>query len=259
MRFYDTHAHLDDEQFADDIDGVLSRAKEQGVDRVLAMGTTAESSRKCVELARLHAELRAAVGIQPNYVAQADPLDWPAIESLAALPEVVAIGETGLDRYWDYSPWPLQVDYFRRHMQLAHDMRLPFVVHMRDCDAELLEELQLAHQRLGTLRGVMHSFTGTAEMARHCIELGLHISFAGMITYKKSQELRAVATTVPLDRLLIETDSPYLSPEPSRGVRPNEPRLVVHTAACIATARQEELSKVAEATYENGLRLFQRL
>src|SRR6185436_8281557 len=168
--------------------------------------------------------------IHPNYLAEAKPGDWPVVEQLAASRRVVAIGETGLDRHWDFTPFDLQQDYFARHMRLAHERGLPFIVHMRDCEDDIMVALREEAARRGggsaangPLRGVMHSFTGDAPMAAECIALGMHISFAGMVTYKKSQALRECAATIPADRLLIETDCPYLSPEPVRGKRPNEP------------------------------------
>src|SRR5205823_10658845 len=139
------------------------------------------------------------------------------------------LGETGLDRYWDYTPFDVQQDYFDRHLRLSQQCHLPFIVHTRESDADVLTMLRDARTR-GPLAGVMHSFTGTAETATECVELGMYISFAGMVTFKKSDDLRAVAAAVPADRLLIETDSPYLSPHPLRGKR-NEPANLVHTAA----------------------------
>jgi len=195
------------------------------------------------------------VGIQPNYVAEAKANDWQEVEQLATAPGVVAIGETGLDRYWDDSPFDLQQDYFDRHMRLAEKHKLPFVVHMRECDEDILVMLREANKR-GTLNGIMHSFTGSTEMAAECVAMGMHISFAGMVTFKKSQDLRDCAASVPLDRLLVETDCPYLSPEPLRGKRPNEPARVKHTAECIAKERGIPLKELAAATTANACRIF---
>lgn len=243
----------------DQLDHVLERARQADVQHVLAMGTTADSSHACVTIASQHNMVHAAVGIQPNYVSQAAAGDWNTIVSLSSHPRVRAIGETGLDRYWDYAPWDQQLDYFVRHIELAHQQRLPFVVHLRDCETEMVHALSEAHSRFGRLRGVMHSFTGSAETAAQCLDLGLHISFAGMLTYKKSDSLRAVAATIPFDRLLIETDAPYLSPHPKRGQRPNEPALVVHTAACLAEVRGLAVEEIGRVTTQNALELFRRL
>ena len=168
---------------------------------------------------------------------------------------MVALGETGLDRHWDYSPLAVQQDYFDRHLRLSREHDLPFVVHTRQSDAEVLAMLREARTR-GPLRGVMHSFTGTAETAAECVELGLYISFAGMVTFKKSHDLRAVAAAVPPDRILVETDSPYLSPHPLRGKR-NEPANVMHTAACLAEVRGQSADAFAAQTTANARALFQ--
>ena len=251
----DTHTHLDDPQFDSRRDAIVSRAMQAGVDAMLAVGTTAGSSQTCVELARRFPAVYAAVGIQPNYTEQAEPDDWECIVRLAVEDRVVAVGETGLDRHWDYSSWTVQQDYFDRHIRLAQRHDLPLIIHMRDCEAETVAMLESASGRHG-LRGVMHSFTGSAATARHCIELGLHISFAGMLTYKKSEALRAIACQIPSERLLLETDCPYLSPHPHRGRRPNEPAWIVHTASCLAEVRGVELGTLADQTAENARRLF---
>lgn len=253
--YFDTHSHIDQEDFDEIRDAVVQRAGAAGVEHIVAVGTTVEASRKCVALAAEYPGVHAAVGIQPNYVAEAPEDDWAAVCDLAGLPGVVAIGETGLDRYWDSTPFAMQQEYFNRHMLLARQLDLPFIVHMRDCDADILTTLRSEHER-GPLQGVMHSFTGDAAMAAECVAMGLHISFAGMVTYKKSHDLRACAASVPLDRLLIETDAPYLSPEPKRGHRPNEPALVVHTAECLAKVRGISLGEFAEITTATARRLF---
>ncbi|HRX80377.1 MAG: TatD family hydrolase [Planctomycetaceae bacterium] len=255
MRFFDTHCHLDDDDFDSDRDRVISRATQAGVETILAVGTTADSSSAVVALAARYPSVLAAVGIQPNYCAEAKSDDWTRVVELACAPRVVAIGETGLDRYWDHTPFDVQQDYFDRHIRLSQAKSLPFIVHLRDCEEDILEMLRDARAR-GPLQGVMHSYTGTAAGAAECIELGLYISFAGMVTYKKSDDLRAVAVTIPDDRILIETDAPYLSPHPKRGQRPNEPALVVHTAVCLAEVRGVSLKSLAELTTANACRLF---
>lgn len=252
---FDTHAHLDDDQFADTRGDVIHRAIAAGVERMIAVGTTADQSDKCVAIATKFDAVFAAVGIQPNYAAEARPGDWDRIVRLAGAPRVVALGETGLDRYWDYSPFELQRDYFDRHIRLSQQSGLPFVVHMRDCLDDILSMLREAVQR-GPLVGVMHSYTGDVAGAAECVELGLHISFAGMVTFKKSDELRAVAATIPADRILLETDSPYLSPHPRRGQRPNEPALMIHTAQCLADVRGVSIDDFARQTTANAQRLF---
>jgi TatD DNase family protein len=252
---FDTHAHLDDEQFDQDREGVIQRAIEASVTSIVAVGTTADSSRKSVRLADEYESVYASVGIQPNYCASATRDDWDEIVKLAEHPRVVALGETGLDRYWDYAPFDVQQDFFDRHLRLSQQTSLPFIVHMRDCLPDILEMLQDARQR-GPLHGVMHSYTGDADGATKCLELGLYISFAGMVTFKKSDELRQVAAAVPNDRILIETDSPYLSPHPHRSRRPNEPALIEHTARCLAEVRGVTFEEFARQTSENARELF---
>ena len=253
---FDTHTHLDQPEFDDTRDEVLARSREAGVTQWLAVGTTADASRKCVELAQKYEGLSAAVGIQPNYIAESAADDWSMIEQLIHEPHVVAIGETGLDRYWDYTPFDQQQEFFDRHIRLSQQTGLPFIVHMRDCDDDIVDSLRRNAQG-GPLNGVMHSFTGSQEMAAECVELGLYISFAGMVTFKKSHDLRQCAAAVPNDRLLLETDSPYLSPEPVRGKKPNEPAYLRHTAQCVAEVRGISIEALARQTTENARKLFQ--
>jgi TatD DNase family protein len=254
MDWIDTHAHLDQEEFDLDRAEVVARARRAGVAAVVAVGTTAQSSAATLALAREFEPVWCAVGIQPNYCGAAVPGDWERVVKLAREPKVVAVGETGLDCYWDYAPLDLQRDYFDRHLRLAQELDLPVVIHTRESDAEVLDMLRGARRR-GPLRGVMHSFTGTADTAAECMALGLEISFAGMVTFKKSTELRAVAATVPLDRLLVETDSPYLAPQPVRGKR-NEPANVEQTGRCLAEVLGVGAEQLAAATTTNARRLF---
>jgi TatD DNase family protein len=254
MSLVDTHAHLDDDQFDADRDAVIERAAQAGVEAIVAVGVTASSSASVVALAQRHAQVFAAVGIHPNHCAEAARDDWNAIVRFLAQAKVRALGETGLDRYRDYAPLDLQQDYFDRHLRLSQEHDLPFVVHTRESDDEVLAMLEEARRR-GPLRGVMHSFTGSPEMAQACLGLGLYISFAGMVTFKKSEALRAIAATVPGDRILVETDSPYLAPHPLRGKR-NEPAHVTHTAACVAQARGQSTIEFAAQSTANARRLF---
>lgn len=253
--FFDSHAHLDDEQFDHCREDVIDRATAAGVTEIVTVGTTAPASRKCVDLAVKYPSVHASVGIQPNYCQDAKAGDWDEVVRLAEMDGVVAVGETGLDRHWDYSPLDVQRDFFDRHIRLSQATALPFIVHMRDCGEDIIEMLRDARVR-GPLAGVMHSYTGNSALAAECIELGLYISFAGMVTFKKSQELREVAKEIPNDRILIETDSPYLSPHPKRGRRPNEPALIVHTAACLADHRDTTLAEFARTTRVNAKQLF---
>jgi TatD DNase family protein len=253
---FDTHAHLASEQLADDLAGVLARAKTAGVGEILSVGTDLATSRRCCELAAANDGVFAAVGIHPTHAGEAQEEDWDEIVRIASENRhVVALGETGLDNYWKDVPFPVQQDYFDRHLRLSQKLHLPFIVHQRECMAEIVAMLREAALR-GPLRGVMHSFTGTSAEACECIGLGLYISFAGMVTFKKSNDLRDVSNTIPADRILVETDSPYLSPEPFRGKRPNEPARVVHTAKCLAEVREESLVDFARQTTVNARALF---
>jgi TatD DNase family protein len=257
MDLFDTHAHLADEQLLPDVAAVIERARQAGVTRILSVGTDVASTRACIELAAAHERVCASAGIHPNHVAEAQGGDWDQIMRLAQSPQVVALGETGLDLYWKDTPLPAQQDYFDRYIRLSQETGLPLVIHMRESAAEILAMLGEARKR-GELAGVMHSFTGTVEQAVAFLALGLHISFAGMVTFKKSDDLRAVVRTIPADRLLVETDSPYLSPEPFRAKRPNEPARVVHTAECLARERGVTLGDLAVQTTANALALFTR-
>ena len=254
----DTHAHLDDARFDGERADVLRRASEVGVQRVLTVGISRESSLAAVNLARQFPTVRAAVGIHPNSAAEAAPTDWDDIVRLTQDANVVAVGETGLDRHWDFTPFPVQIDYFARHLELARRTGLPLIIHSRDCDEEMRRFLREEYDRRGPLRGVMHSFSSGINQAEAYLAMGLHISFAGMVTYKSAEPLRQVAAQIPEDRLLIETDCPYLAPVPVRGQR-NEPAYVRHTAECLAQVRQIPLNELAELTTRNAQRLFTRL
>jgi TatD DNase family protein len=219
------------------------------------VATTAVDSLSCIQLAQKHALLRATIGIQPNHVAEATPTAWDEVVTLADHPEVVALGETGLDRYWDYTPFAQQEDYFARHLEFARKINRAVVIHCRDAEADVVRMLHQDYEKHGPVRAVMHSFTGDWGTAEACLQMGLCISFAGMLTYKNAQALRDVAAKVPLDRVLVETDCPYLAPVPKRGQR-NEPAFVVHTAECLAQILGVPLSVLAEHTTKNARQLF---
>ncbi|MDA7492460.1 TatD family hydrolase [bacterium] len=255
LSLFDTHAHLNVDAFSDNVDVVVQRAKANGVTGIMVIGIDVATSRKACDLAALHPGfLFAAVGIQPNSVAESRPDDFSVIQELAGCPGVRAIGETGLDCYWDDTPLDMQHEFFDRHLQLCRETALPMVIHMRESGKLIAEQLR---RQTKVPAGVMHSYTGDLELAVQCLEMGLYISFAGMVTFKKSEELRSVAKAIPEDRLLVETDSPYLSPEPLRGKRPNEPARVEHTLRCIAETRGVTADYLADVTTENAKRLFQ--
>lgn len=257
MSFFDTHAHLDLPEFDANRAEVVARAAQAGVTSILCVGITADSSRASLDCAERF-NLVAAVGIHPNSAAEAAAGDWDRIVAMASLPRVVALGETGLDRYWDHAPLSLQQDYLDRHLCLAQERKLPVVIHCRDAQAELMPMLRAAAKR-GPLRGIVHAFSGDAAMAAECVTLGLHVSFAGNVTHtnKKFETLRAAAKTVPADRLLIETDSPFLVPQIFRGKqRTNEPAYVVETARSLAQLRGVPLDELAHQTTANARGLF---
>ena len=251
----DTHAHLDSEQFAADLPEVLARAVAAGVRVIVAVATTEATSRGCIDLAAAHACLRPTVGVHPNEIPEAAPGDWDRIVSLASSPAVVGIGETGLDRHWDTTPFAIQEEWFVRHLELGRRLDRAVVIHCREAEADMLRVLRDQFDARGPIRGVMHSFAGSLDFAESCLSLGLHISFSGMLTYKNAADLRAVAARVPYARIMVETDCPYLSPMPRRGKR-NEPANVIHTATCLAEQREVTLEWVAEMTSRNARELF---
>lgn len=254
MHLIDTHCHLDEEAFSTDMREVIERAVAKDVGTLFTIGITAASCQRAVEIAAEYEFVKAIIGVQPNYVSQLKDGDWEKIVALMQHPEVVGIGETGLDKYWDYAPLDLQREYFDRHLVLSRELDLPFVVHCREAEPEIVEQLR-AYAGADQLRGVMHSFCGNEETLQACLDLGMHMSFSGMLTYKKNDDLRFVAKQVPLDRLLIETDAPYLAPVPNRGKR-NEPAFVRHTCAVLAEIHNMTTEEMAEITTRNARELF---
>ncbi len=256
MALFDTHAHLFDERFSADLPAVLARAVAVGVERIVCIGIDRDSNLPSVKLANAHPLLVAAVGIQPNHVGEANPADWDEVVHLAETePRVVAIGETGLDRYWDRTPFAMQEEYFARHIALARRLKKPFIIHCREAEADVVRMLRIEFEKHGPIDAVMHSFSGDAATLRACLEMGLFISFAGMLTYKNAEALREVAKVVPLERLLVETDCPYLAPVPQRGKR-NEPAFVAHTAATLAEVKGVSLNDIEEHTTRNARMFF---
>ncbi|QGJ70548.1 D-aminoacyl-tRNA deacylase [Planctomycetales bacterium 10988] len=251
----DTHTHLNSKEFNESVAEVVGRAVAEGVRQMLVVGIDRASSERAVEIASQYAEVFAVVGIQPNSAHQATEADWKTILEMAAHPKSVALGETGLDRYWDHCPFDVQQRWFQLHLEQAAKSEMPFVVHCREAEADVLAMLKEAGKSQ-QLRGIMHSYAGDMETALVCVELGMHVSFAGMVTFKKSDALREVAAAIPADRLLIETDCPYLSPEPKRGKFPNEPARVRHTLDCLAVVRGVSSEELAQQTTQNARRLL---
>lgn len=251
MQLIDSHAHLTDERLAGEAAEVVERARAAGVAAVVTVGTTVDDSRAAVGLAAVLPGVYATVGIHPHHADTADTEALEAIEQLAREPGVVAIGETGLDYHYDNAPRPAQRDAFARHLELGRRLGLPVVVHARSADADVCALLREAGQ--GTA-GVLHCFSSGREVMETALALGWYVSFAGMITfarYADAELLRAV----PLDRLLLETDSPYLAPVPHRGRR-NEPAYVALVARRAAELRGEEPDVLAAATVRNARRLY---
>jgi TatD DNase family protein len=254
----DTHAHLDTEEFDADRAAVIERAKAAGVVAMICPAVTAASSEAVIRLAMGQEMLFAAVGIQPNECAAAAEGDWDRIVAMVDQPKVAAIGETGLDRHWDFTPFDVQQDYFDRHLRLAQAHDLPVILHCREAEADMLPMLRDAAAR-GPLRGVMHSFSSDASVAEACLGLGLYLSFSGSVTYtnKKFEPIREAARQTPADRILVETDSPYLVPHPLRGKRPrNEPAHLVYTVQRLAELRGVSVDELAAQTTANARHLF---
>lgn len=255
MKLFDTHCHLVDEAFQSDLEEVLARAMAAGVQSMVIPGVDAASSELAVRLAERHPSLFAAVGIHPESALSAGEQEFATVARLALHPKVVAIGEIGLDYHWDTAPRQVQHDVFARQIQLATEMHLPVIVHNRESTADVLNILR--RENVGRVGGVMHCFTGSLETAEECIQMGLFLSFGGPVTFKNARNVHAVAAHVPSEWLLVETDSPYLTPHPHRGTR-NEPAMVRLVAEQLAQLRGVEVEALAEQTYANALRLFQK-
>lgn len=256
MDLIDSHAHLDFPQFDSDRDAVLERARQAGVSTVLAIGSGPgpEKLDAALPFAEQHDWIYASVGIHPHEARLARDTHFAQLDQLARHPRVIAWGEIGLDYYYDHSPRDVQAAIFRRQLAQARAARLPIVIHCRDAWPDCLATLEQDWRSSG-LGGILHCFTGTLEEARQGIEMGFLVSFAGNSTYPKAQNLRDVARELPLDCLLIETDSPFLAPQPYRGKR-NEPAYVAEVARTLAPVRDLPADEFAAATAGNFRRFF---
>jgi TatD DNase family protein len=252
----DHHCHLDFPDFAEELDAVLARAKAAGVGLMLSISTRIRRFDRLLAIAEAHPNVFCSVGTHPHYAHE--ELDIPVAEivRLSRHPKVVAIGEAGLDYFYDNSPRQAQAEGFRAHIQAARETQLPLVIHAREADTDMAAILEEETTR-GPFPAVLHCYTGGPELARCGIDLGLHVSFSGILTFKKSDALREVAKSVPLDRLLVETDAPYLAPGKYRGKR-NEPAYVVETAAELARVKGVTMDELARATTENFFRLYNK-
>lgn len=252
MRLIDTHIHLHLAAFDADREQVFARARSAGVQRLINVGYDRASSLASVDLAHTHDDVYAVVGIQPHYAETTTADDLQLIVKLLAEPKVVALGEIGLDYHHDRAPRPAQREFFETQLRLAAENAVPVVIHSRDAHADTLAVLETARHREPV---IMHSFSGDWEYAKACLELGAYLSFSGPLTFPKSADLHEVATRAPLDRLLIETDCPYLSPHPFRGKR-NEPERVRYVAEYLAVLRGMEPEQLAAAVWNNACAAF---
>jgi TatD DNase family protein len=254
MRLFDTHAHLHFPDYADDLDDVLERAQGAGVRGMVTIGTDRETNQAVVELARRRPDVWATVGIHPHDAGEAVETDFAEMEKLArSEAKVVGFGEMGLDFFRNLSPPETQREVFRRQISMARELGKPVVIHCRDAHDETLAIL--TEERAREIGGVMHCFSGDVEIARRCLDLGLFISLAGPVTYKNARALPEVARFVPEDRLVVETDCPYLPPTPHRGKR-NEPAYVALTAAFVAELRGVAPEALGAAVTANAATLF---
>jgi TatD DNase family protein len=252
---FDTHAHLHFPEFAGDLDAVLERARGAGVRRILTIGTDVATSRAALDLAGRDPDVWASAGIHPHDAGKADDAAFAALEALLAEPRVVAVGEVGLDWFRDLSPRDRQEEVFRRCLGLARRAHKPVLVHCRDAHGDVFRIL--AEEGAPEVGGIMHCFSGDAAIARRCLDLGFLISLAGPVTYPSAGALAEVARLVPADRLVIETDCPFLPPQGHRGKgRRNEPALLAVTAARVAALRGEPLPALAERMTANACALL---
>ena len=257
--FIDSHAHIDGQEFDADREEIIARAGAAGVSTILNVGTGDPHSgafERAVELGRKHENIYTAIGTHPHDARLYDDAAEEKTKTLIKSEGVIAWGEIGLDFHYDNSPRDVQVDVFKRQLRAARDCDLPVVIHTREAESETIEILKNDYAGAAR-RGIFHCFSGSSELAQRALELGFMISFSGIVTFKKADELRATARDVPLDRLLIETDCPYLSPIPYRGKR-NEPAYVVEVARCLAGLHGLDIAEMARLTSQN-FRSFFRL
>ncbi|WP_018131794.1 TatD family hydrolase [Effusibacillus pohliae] len=251
---FDSHCHLNSDQFDEhDVLEMIHTARDQDVVQILVPGYDLASSQRAVELADSWQGLYAAVGIHPNDAAQATEEAYEQLREWAKLPQVVAIGEIGLDYHWETTPKEVQFEVFRRQIRLAKEVNLPIIIHDREAHGDIVQILrEEGAQEVG---GIMHCFSGSWEMAKECMNMNFLISFGGPVTFKNAKRPQEVASKVPLDYLLVETDAPYLTPEPYRGKR-NQPLYVRHVAGKIAELRGMEFAEICKITSDNAERIF---
>ncbi len=250
---FDTHAHLNLPQFADDLDDVIERAKRAGVSEIVVVGFDEKTIERALELVDRYSCLYAAIGYHPVDAIEMKDEHLSMLERLSSHPKVVALGEMGLDYHWDKSPKDVQKDVFRKQIRLAKKVNMPIIIHNRNADDDVIQILE--EERADTVGGIMHCFSGDVEMAKRCLEMNFYISLGGPVTFKNAHVPKEVAAYVPLDRLLIETDCPYLAPHPHRGKR-NEPAYVKLVAETIAEIKGIDLDELAAITTANAKKIF---
>lgn len=254
VMLFDTHCHLDDEKYNEDRETVIDRMRrEDGVGLVMCVGADMESSKRAIALAEKYDFIYAAVGVHPHDTETMTEADIDTLYALAQHEKVKAIGEIGLDYYYENSQRDIQKEWFVRQMRLAHEVGLPVIIHDRDAHGDCMDILK--SERVDLTGGVFHCFSGSVEMACEALKLGMYISFAGPVTFKNAHKTVDAAREVPLDRIFIETDSPYLAPVPHRGER-NDPGKVKYIAEKIAEIRNLEYSEIEKITYENAVKFF---
>ena len=249
--FFDTHTHLDDDKFDIDRDELITSLKNEGLSLAVNIGANLVTSQNSIDLAEKYDFIYAAVGVHPNDTGDMTDEDLQKIEEMAKHEKVVAIGEIGLDYHYDEPAPEVQKVWFEKQLLLAKKLNMPYIIHDREAHADVLEIIK----KIGHFNGVMHCFSGSSEMARQVTDLGMYVSIAGQVTFKNAPKVQAVAKSVPLDKLLIETDSPYLTPEPFRGKR-NNSAYVKYTAEKIAELRGMSIEEIAKITMENGKRFY---
>jgi TatD DNase family protein len=254
----DHHCHLDFPDFSQHLPEVIGRATSAGVGLMTTICTRVRKVDAIRAIAERHTEVYFSVGTHPHNAHEELDIGSGDLVRLSQHPKCVAIGEAGLDYFYDKSPRAAQADGLARHIRAARETGLPLEIHSRDADEDMAAILERAHREDGPFPALLHCFTGGRDLAMRALDLGLYISFSGVISFKKSEVLRGIAAEVPLDRLLVETDAPYLAPEPFRG-RPNEPAYVVHTAAALARVKGISPEEMARATTANVARLFTRI
>jgi TatD DNase family protein len=253
----DSHCHLDFPDFASEVENVVGRARDAGVGLMVTISTKISEFDKVRAIAERFPNVYCSVGIHPHEAASEPETDTATLVDLARHPKVVGIGETGLDYFYEHAPREAQMRAFRAHIAAARETRLPLIVHTRDADEDTAQVLS-EEMGKGAFPGLLHCFTSSEQLAETALKFGFYISLSGILTFKTADELRETAGKVPLDRLLVETDSPYLAPIPKRGKR-NEPSFVVYTAAKLAEVKGVSQAALAEATTGNFLRLFSRV